>query len=604
MITASHLQKLDLLGLVQPADDAAEDEYLFSHTLVQEAVYHSLLHNDRKELHRAVGEVLEEELGDEAEKRAAVLAYHFFQAEEYVKAVKYYRMAGEAAMRRYAMPEALDMIERALQIALDTGQVSPALYRACGLVHETLGSFEAAARQYEEALVHARPNGDRQAEWQALLDLGMLWASRSYSVTGRYFREALELAQKMEQPEILAYSLNRVGNWHTNVDRPYEARTYHLKALEIFESLNDRCGLAETLDFLGVSYLLGADFDQSTQYYRRAIDLFRQVDDRKSLVSALATSVMLSPGFVTGTILSPEGVRLPQLRQVAEEAVELAHQISWRSGEAYSLFTLGYAYEAEGNLGEALKYAHQALNIAEQISHHQWICSTSALLGVIYTTLCDLGQSLKYLRSGFELAQEVGSIHWTRTIGGLYALALMDDQRLEEAEAILDRALDPDTPAQTLGQRTAWYARAELALRRGDHHTALQRAERLESDLIYRQPGRMPIRLSLMRGKVLTALGDWSGAEASLLAGAQEARTHVAHFVLRECLGELARLYRASGRPEEAERYLKEYLALSREMAQSIEDPDLRDGFVERSAARIRSPHPPLTSGGNVAAGS
>ncbi len=588
MIAASHLQKLDLLGLVQPADDAAEDEYLFSHTLVQEAVYHSLLHNDRKELHRAVGEVLEEELGDEAEKRAAVLAFHFHQAEQFEKALKYYHMAGEAAMRRYAMPEALDMIERALQIALETGKVSPALYRACGLVHETLGSFDAAARRYEEALIQARPIGDRQAEWQALLDLGMLWASRSYSATGRYFREALELAQKMDQPEILAYSLNRMGNWHTNVDRPYEAQTYHKKALEIFESLHDRCGIAETLDFLSVSFLLGADFNQSAQYYQRAIELFRLVDDRKSLVSALATSVMLSPGFVTDTIISPDSVRLSQVRQVAEEAVELARQISFRSGEAYALFTLGFAYESEGNLGNALKVAHQALHIAEQISHHQWICSTSSLLGVIYTTLCDLEQSMKYLQSGFELAQEVESNHWIRTIGGLYAHALIEDQRLEEAEAILNHALDQDTPAQTLGQRSAWCARAELALARGDLQTALQRVERLESDLIYREPGRMPIRLSLTRGKVLAALQDWSGAEASLLAGAQTARTHGARADLRLCLAELTCLYRASSRPDEAERCSAEYLALSQEMAQTIEDPNLRAGFFERSTARIR----------------
>ena len=51
------------------------------------------------------------------------------------------------------------------------------LLRARGLAHERLGNFDLARADHEAALVAARLDGDRRAEWQALIDLGFLWAA-------------------------------------------------------------------------------------------------------------------------------------------------------------------------------------------------------------------------------------------------------------------------------------------------------------------------------------------------------------------------------------------------------------------------------------------
>src|SRR5262245_66214012 len=54
--------------------------------------------------------------------------------------------------------------------------------------------------------------GDRGAEWQALIDLGFLWASRDYARTGDYFRSALALARALGDSATIAQSLNRISN--------------------------------------------------------------------------------------------------------------------------------------------------------------------------------------------------------------------------------------------------------------------------------------------------------------------------------------------------------------------------------------------------------
>ncbi len=59
MTLVSQLTTLEFAGLIRLAQVQPELEYVFRHALVQEAAYASLLRQDRRDLHRAVGETLE-----------------------------------------------------------------------------------------------------------------------------------------------------------------------------------------------------------------------------------------------------------------------------------------------------------------------------------------------------------------------------------------------------------------------------------------------------------------------------------------------------------------------------------------------------------------
>src|SRR5262249_18707392 len=69
---------------------------------------------------------------------------------------------------------------------LSRGDLVARLYRARGQAYDTLGEFEYARGDHEAALRAARAGDDRPGEWQALIDLGLLWASRDYDRTGDY----------------------------------------------------------------------------------------------------------------------------------------------------------------------------------------------------------------------------------------------------------------------------------------------------------------------------------------------------------------------------------------------------------------------------------
>ena len=274
----AHLLALQQAGLVREAAQVPEREYMFRHVLTQEAAYNTILLKDRRRFHQRTGEVMAQVFAGELEEYAPLLAHHFARAGDQAQALTYFTLAAENAARLYANAEALRHFDRALESAAATGagqDTVTTLLHGRGEIHEKLGNFDGGLADFEAALELARAAGDRQAEWQSLLDLGKLWASRDYDRTGAYFQQSLEMARQIDDPASLAKSLNRVGNWYVNAAQPGQGIAYHQEALALFERLDDRPGLAGTHDLLGMANLIGGDMAASVGHYQQAIDLFR-----------------------------------------------------------------------------------------------------------------------------------------------------------------------------------------------------------------------------------------------------------------------------------------------------------------------------------------
>ena len=87
MAIEAQLDTLEAKGLIRLATSRPDIEYLFRHWLVQDAAYGSLLRQERRELHRLVGEALEMLYPDRGSELAGILAIHFSEAGDKDKAV-------------------------------------------------------------------------------------------------------------------------------------------------------------------------------------------------------------------------------------------------------------------------------------------------------------------------------------------------------------------------------------------------------------------------------------------------------------------------------------------------------------------------------------
>jgi DNA-binding SARP family transcriptional activator len=560
--------------------------YRFDHILVQNHLYQRLSRGERRLLHGEVAAALESLYEGQLDEIAVQLARHFHRAGDDGRAFQYFTLAAENAARIYANDEAIAHYTRAIEIAerVSTEDAASAAKarRGRGLAYETLGEFELARADHETALQVARAAGERQVEWRALLDLGKLWASRDYNQTGDCFQQALELARRMDDPALLAGSLNWMGNWYANAEDLVTARAYHQEALEIFEQLGDQRGLAATLDLLGIANLLAGDVTAGVGYYDRAIALFRELDDRPRLASSLTGRGNAGGAAYSSLALVP--VIAPcDARRDLEEAIRITREVNSPAGEAWALWSLGLLYIVQGQYGQALEVSHRGLGIASEIGHGEWIVGNRSALGVLYVELLAPEEVQSQLEQVLTLAEGLRSQHWIHRATGALAAAYCLLNDLTQAQTCLETVLSPQTPMDTLNKRYCWARRAELALAQGDPAQALEIVERLIASAPGMSPGCVITFLWKLKGEALSAMGHTEEARSLLQAAIENAQATGERFLLWRLHASLGRLYCAMNRQSEAEEEFSTARQLIDELADTVPDEAVKANFLQRA---------------------
>jgi len=617
------VQQIKQMVAAQLIVEESADEFAFRHALTREAVYATLLRRERKSLHQRVAEQLEHlytniasPLPSDASRlnaHSAELAYHYHAAEVWDKALDYAQHAGERAQSMYAPREAIAQFTRALeaaqQLAFEGREMAVEqilrrcqLFRMRGQASEVIGDFDSALADYQQCLTFGREAHDAQAEWQALLDLGFLWASRNYVRTGEYFEQALALARTLSDRHTLAHTLNRVGNWYVNIEQPSVGVGYHHEALEIFQALQDRSGLAETYDLLGLASEELGDPLQFTTYFRQAIALFRELDDRIGLASSLASVAVRGENYFSSVCVALP-VTPAEIAADAEEALTLARETGYRAGECYALAVLSMCFAPYGEYDRALRAAQDALNVAQAIDHPLWMALAHLTLGDVYLELLAVDVAQTQFEQSLARGQQVRSPIFMHMASAALAASSILQKNLTRAESVLDAALGPlrdrfSQPGQTTGQgqlptvaeRMCLAADVELALTQGDGERALCVVDNLIRTAPHLTPESVIPRLWFLRGEALTRLKRWVEAESVLQAARDTASLRGLRPILWRIHLALGKLYQSQDRRKDADAEYTAARGIIQSLAAELSDSVLRETFLARTDALLPRP--------------
>ena len=111
--------RLDILtdaGLVHRHGTPPEAIYTFTHALVQDAAYDSLLKSRRYELHARIAQAMEEDAASGATNQPEQVAHHHTQAGNLTAAVPWWREAGKLAAQRLGAREAVVHFQKGLAL--------------------------------------------------------------------------------------------------------------------------------------------------------------------------------------------------------------------------------------------------------------------------------------------------------------------------------------------------------------------------------------------------------------------------------------------------------------------------------------------------------
>ena len=107
------LELIKSLIAAQLVVEESAEMFAFRHALTREALYADLLARERRAMHGQVAEALEaiaqRRGGEGRDAWAADLAYHFYAAEIWPKALEYAQQAGQQAQRLHAPRAAIEL---------------------------------------------------------------------------------------------------------------------------------------------------------------------------------------------------------------------------------------------------------------------------------------------------------------------------------------------------------------------------------------------------------------------------------------------------------------------------------------------------------------
>ncbi len=223
--------------------------YAFSHSLIREVVYASLSTARRLRVHRAVGEALERRTGPDAPSHQ-VLAHHFLEAgpsgDAQQKAILYSEWASSAAMEHLAYEEAVDYLERALEVQAESDESDPEtridLLILLGHAHWRIGTTITTAT-FERAAEEARMLGDGERFARAVVGLGL--DAGGFAASIRANEQLIELMEDAlegvgsEDSELRVRLLSRLAIERYFTPRRHEGRLLSAQALAIADRMED-----------------------------------------------------------------------------------------------------------------------------------------------------------------------------------------------------------------------------------------------------------------------------------------------------------------------------------------------------------------------------
>jgi DNA-binding CsgD family transcriptional regulator len=587
------LKEMVAAGLIV---EESADEFAFRHALTREAVYSMLMQRERKAVHQTIGEAMERSAGRRAELAAPQLAYHYYQAGIWEKAIQYSQRAGERAQALYARHEALSHFTHVLEAAQRLGIPPPrSALRGRAQAHEASGESDLAIADYEAALELSRGEADRAAEWQARIDLGLLWQSRDLERAGKYYGEALESARALNDSSLLAESLNRVGNWDMSSGHVGEALSAHRQALELFRKSDHRRGMAQTLELLGLAnYLLG-DFLQGTAYLEQAVPLLRELDDRQGLLNVLMNLVFRTR-FETEVLGETNCL---QLLSLGEEALQIARASNWQQGEAHALIIGASTVGQAGDYSRALEWLTRADSLTEEHQSRESFVRLHMTFGEVFKDLLAFTEARQHLEAALASALELGSrLLMLSATARLVSVSIFEHD-LAHARDLLALSLPAEYPeGQVIAPaRRLWSARAELELAQGDPSRALEIVDRLLGSTVnLAHDGSQAVPyLSHLRAGALAALGQREEAEGELHGTLPLASRQGNQSMLWRLHADLGKVQRALGRREDAEREFSSARTIIEDLANRLHEGTLRENFLERALGTMPAAHVPTS---------
>jgi class 3 adenylate cyclase/predicted ATPase len=441
------LRQLVAAELVFRRGEPPEATYVFKHALVQDAAYASLLKSRRRQLHARVVRALEEKFPEVLATKPEMMAQHYTAAGLAADAISYWLRAGQLALQRSAMKEAIAQLTQGLNllpdlpIGLDRDCKEVDLQLALGNALIAAGAgAPGIAQTCSRAAELCERTGDTSKLVAALYGLMTFHFSRAELTLAREVAErALAAADRGNDVYAQAAGYFAVGWVSTALGRLQEAQAHLERAIALLES-TPRTPLLETygVDLLVISlaYLSWTLF--ASGYPGRARDVSRQaLAEAQKLSHALTLAVALDRTTTVAELCRDTCT----VTANAKRMLALGEEQGFPYYVAKANFNRGWVMVEEGRITDGIAAMRAALSVLQANRDEEFMPHSLALLAKALAKVQEYREALNLVSDALDRVKTTGErlfeaeLHCLR---GDFLLALLAPG---EAEKCFHRAI-------------------------------------------------------------------------------------------------------------------------------------------------------------------
>ncbi len=285
----NHMELADQIDSRQSENcEAVSRNCEFTHGLMVDVIYNSLLKSERKVLHQRIGDVLERSHSSDRERLAPVLAYHYFRAQAVDKAIEYYALSGKQALALFSMERAEHCFTRIVTLlgsdeSLSNSKALIVANEGLGDIHYYRGAHERSLNHYEQAISRLTEPADLARLHRKrgdLLEKQMQWEDAQCA----YEKGLDTMASDFNEAEAgLIYAGLCLVYYH--LDKLNTACDLGDLALLIEERQGNLSGIARARSNLGVVLTRMKAWDKAKHHFELARDQWDRLDDAYGLGS-------------------------------------------------------------------------------------------------------------------------------------------------------------------------------------------------------------------------------------------------------------------------------------------------------------------------------
>jgi len=217
-----------------------------------------------------------------------------------------------------------------------------------------MGDYDSAKKNYESALTIAKEQDDERTKAVVEGQLGTLAMLQSnLQKAAQRYTKALEIFHRLNESESEAVFHQNLGIVYQKSEQWDAAEQAYREAARIREFQGNLTGAAHTWNNLAIVTQLAGKPEDAEAWYRKALNIDKQLDNEKDV------SIDLSN--IADLLQTNYPNRLPEARQLAEEALAIRQKLDHAAAEIWKSYTLlARIAEKQNDTAKTSEYRRQS----------------------------------------------------------------------------------------------------------------------------------------------------------------------------------------------------------------------------------------------------